>query len=253
MSRPRALVTGGARRVGRAIVLELARAGFDVAIHYRTGGDEAEAVAALARDLGAEAWTVGADLAEVADCAQLVEAVAARWDGLELLVNNASAFTPEPFEHTPLEAYERMMAVHARAPWLLVQGLLPRLRAARSPAAEAAAGEHALVVNLVDIGAVRPLAGYAAYSVSKAALLMLTRALAVELAPAVRCVGVSPGQVIWPEDYDEALREKLARRIPMGRVGTPEDVARFVRFAALEGTYLNGVVLDVDGGLAVRY
>ena len=109
------------------------------------------------------------------------------------------------------------------------------------------------MVALCDIGADRPVPGYAHYSVSKAGLVMLVKALAVELAPQVRCVGVSPGQVAWPPDYPEDKRERLAQRIPMKRVGDPEDVATLVRFLALEGVYLNGVVVDVDGGLAARY
>ena len=115
------------------------------------------------------------------------------------------------------------MNVHARAPFLISQGLLGELRASSSAASGAVAGEGGLVVHLVDIGAERPVAGYAAYSVSKAALLMLVKAMAVELAPAVRTIGVSPGQVIWPDDYPVALREKITARIPMKRVGTPED------------------------------
>jgi pteridine reductase len=95
--------------------------------------------------------------------------------------------------------------------------------------------------------------GHAHYSVSKAGLAMLVKAMAVELAPAVRTVGISPGQVAWPESYAPELRERLTRRIPLRRVGTPEDVAALVRFVALEGHYLNGVVLPLDGGLGARY
>ena len=105
----------------------------------------------------------------------------------------------------------------------------------------------------LDIGAERPISNHTAYTVSKGALLALTKALAVELAPVVRCVGVSPGQVAWPPDYDDAKRSRIAARIPMGRVGTPEDVAAVVRFLATDAPYLNGIVVPVDGGLANRY
>lgn len=246
-------MTGAGRRVGRAIAVELAARGFEVAVHFRSDAAEADATVAACEAAGGRAWALRADLATVEGCRAVITAVTARWDTLDVLVNNASTFQPEPFAEITLEAWEQMMGVHARAPFLLSQGLLPLLRATASPAVGAQPGEGGVVVHLVDIGAVRPVSGYAAYSVSKAALHMLVKAMAVELAPAVRTVGVSPGQVIWPDDYPADVREKLTRRIPMRRVGEPEDVARLVRFLALEAPYLNGVVVDVDGGLSVRY
>lgn len=251
MSRPRALVTGAARRVGAAIAVELARAGFDVGIHHRDS-DPAEALAACLA-AGSAAWTVRADLATEAGCQAVSDAAIARWDGLHVLVHNASVFAPAAFEDVTAEALDHMMAVHARAPLLLSRALLPLLRAADPAPLRLPAGQHGLVVHLCDIGAERPVRGYTAYSMSKAALVMLVRSMAVELAPAVRTIGVSPGQVAWPDDYDDDRRGRLLRRIPLGRVGEPSDVARLVRFAACEGHYLNGVVLPVDGGLSTRY
>ncbi|HMV68318.1 MAG TPA: SDR family oxidoreductase [Myxococcota bacterium] len=249
----KALVTGAARRVGRAIAVELARSGFEVAVHHRGTTQDVLETLRLCEEAGGSAWAIQADLETVEGCRALVDAVRDRWDELHVLVHNASSFEPRPFEGITLEAWDRMMAIHARAPFLVTQGLLDRLRAARSCAAGAEPGEGGLVVCMLDIGAERPLPGYTPYSVSKAGLLMLMRSLAVELAPAVRCIGVSPGQVAWPEGYGEPLREAIRKRIPMRRVGAPEDVARLVRFVALESPYLNGVVVDVDGGLAVRY
>lgn len=241
--RKTALVTGAGKRVGRAVALELASHGFDVAVHYRSSRDEAEEVATAARQAGCDAWTVAADLALADDVEGLVEAVQARWDRLDLLVNNASLYAPRAFEETDRAHWDRMVDVNLRAPFRISQGLLPQLRATGS----------ALVVHMCDIGADRPFKGYTAYSVSKAGLVMLVKSMAVELAPAVRTIGLSPGHVIWPPDWDETLRDKHRRRIPMGRVGEPEDIARLIRFAALEGTYLNGVVVPVDGGLSKRY
>jgi pteridine reductase len=233
------VVTGAAVRVGRAIAEELASNGFDLVLHYRGSAAEAEAAADACRAAGAAVTLVQADLATPEGCATVA---AAGGERLDLLVNNASIFYPTPFEESTLVDFEKMIAVNLRAPYLISQALLPALRVAGG-----------LVVHLCDIGADRPVSGYAPYSVSKAGLVMLVKAMAVELAPAVRTVGVSPGQVIWPPDYDDALRDKLARRIPMGRVGEPADVARLVRFLALEGTYLNGVIIPVDGGLSCRY
>ena len=234
-------MTGAAVRVGRAIAVELAASGFDVGVHYRSSEDAAEETAVACRAAGADAWTVQADLGETAQVDGVVAAVCGRWDRLDLLVNNASLFEPCPFAELDATSWDRMHAVNLRAPFLLSRGLLAHLRKAQG-----------LVVHLCDIGADRPVRGYAHYSVSKAGLVMLVKAMAVELAP-VRALGISPGQVAWPEHYSTAERTRLARRIPLGRAGEPEDVARLVRFAALEGRYLNGEVIAVDGGLSARY
>ncbi len=240
MSRRRALVTGAAGRVGQAIAIELARSGFDLVVHHDRSSP-AETLSAC-RAAGADATAVQADLAHVAGCDAVVAAVLARGGTLDLLVNNASTFVAKPFGDITAEEWDRTQAINVRAPFLLVAGLLPALRIARG-----------LVVNLCDIGGDRPAAGYAHYSVSKAGLIMLVKAIAVELGPEVRAIGISPGQVAWPETYDPALRAKIANRIPLKQAGTPEDVARLVRFAALEGTYLDGVIIPLDGGLASRY
>lgn len=244
-----ALVTGAGGRVGRAIAVELGRCGWTVGVHYRGSEDGAQATLQDVRDAGGEGWLVQADLAEVSGCEHVVRDTLGRVDTLDLLVNNASVFPEVPFEDVTVAHWDAMFALHARAPFLLSQGLLPPLRAASA----ARGGEGACVVHLLDIGAERPLSRHVAYSASKAAWKMLMKAMAVELAPAVRSVGVSPGQVQWPEHYDEDTRARLAKAIPMKRVGTPEDVARLVRFIAEEGGYLNGIDVAVDGGRSGRY
>lgn len=244
-----ALVTGAGGRIGREIAVTLGAAGWRVGVHYR--GSEAGARETLARleDAGGSGWLVQADLATVAGCEAVIADTGRRVEALDLLVHNASAFPEVRFEDISVEHWDEMMALHARAPFRLSQGLLPLLREASARQG----GEGAVVVHLLDIGAERPLNRHAAYSVSKAAWKMLMKAMAVELAPAVRSVGVSPGQVMWPEHYDEATRERLARRIPMGRAGSPSDVARLVRFIAEDGAYLNGVDIPVDGGRQGTY
>jgi pteridine reductase len=239
----RALVTGAARRVGRSIALELAANRFEVAVHYHTSQAEAQATVAACKELGGQAFGISADLTKPEECGALVSELKQRWSSLDLLVNNASCFQSTPFEDIGLEDWNRMLQLHVTAPFLLSQSLLPLLDAA----------DDGLIINLSDIGAKRPLSGYCHYSVSKAAGLMLTQAMAVELAPRVRCVGVNPGQVLWPEDFDPELRQRITKRIPLGRVGKPEEVATLVRFVATEGTYLNGTTIDIDGGLSTRY
>lgn len=244
----RALVTGAARRVGRAIAIELGKQGFDVLVHCHRSVEAAQSVVGEIEAAGGRGAVFAADVGTGEGCTALVDAVKARWDGLEILVNNASVFEPRPFEETDLEHWNWMDHVNLRAPFLLSRDLLPLLRNGSLKA-----GSDACIVNLCDIGADRPVKGYTAYSVSKAGLVMLTKSLALELAPQIRVVGVSPGQVCWPEDYSASKRETLAKRIPMGRAGEPEDVARLVRFLALEGDYLNGLIVPVDGGLHARY
>lgn len=240
------MVTGAARRVGRAIALELGASGFDVLVHCHRSVDDAEAVADGVRAAGGEASVVATDLATVEGCAKLVEAVQARWSGLEVLVNNASVFEPRPLEAIDLAHWEWMHAVNSRAPFLLARDLVPLLRRGQLEAGPA-------IVNLCDVGTTHgALPRYLAYNASKIGIEMLTRTLALELAPEVRTMGVAPGQVVWPDDYDEAKRARIASRIPMQRVGTPEDVARVVRFLVLEGPYLNGAIVPVDGGLQHR-
>ena len=241
-----ALVTGAARRVGAATVLELASVGFDVAIHYNGSGDEAEQVAQSAREHGVQAWTVQADLADRAQVAQLVAQVQARWKSLDLLVNNASLFSPTPFTEIEDDAWDKMLGVNLSAPFFLCRDLMEQLLLSDMKGG-------ALVVHMADIGADRPLSGYAHYSVSKAGLVMLMRAMAVELGPQIRSVAVCPGHVAWPENWSEEMRVRLSARVPLERIGEAGDVARLIRFLAVEGCYLNGETINVDGGLAARY
>jgi len=238
-----ALVTGAGRRVGRAVSLELARNGFDVALHFRNSRSEVESLAAECKTLGSDAWCVAGDLADEHDVGMLGQQVGERWSSLDILVNNASTYSPEPFGEITNEAWNRMMMVNLTAPFILARDLLSPLRS----------GDGGLVVNMCDIGGDRPFPGYAHYSVSKAGLIMLVKAMAVELGPLIRAVGISPGHVIWPEAWDESSCETMAEQIPLSRVGTPQDVADLVRFLALEGHYINGTVVNVDGGLSARY
>jgi pteridine reductase len=197
-----------------------------------------------------EAFEVQADLSSAEGCRRLSSAVADRWRSLDVLVNNASLFEPRAFDTIDDQTWQQVIEVNLLAPARLSRDLLPLLRV---PSEGGAAGACGVVVHLCDIGSERPLSGYAHYSVSKAGLVMLVKAMAVELAPDVRTVGVSPGQVVWPENYDEATRERLTSRVPMGRVGTVDEVAALVRVLVTESTYLNGVVVPIDGGLSCRY
>ena len=240
MTAPRALVTGGGIRVGRAIALALAEAGFDLVLHYRSSRAPAEAAAEQVRQRGRHVELISADLATVEGCQAVVDAAGQ----VDVLVNNAALYEALPFASIAPSAWDRMQAVNCRAPALLAQGLLPSLRRSQLEGG-------GLIVNMADIGGDRPAPGYAHYSVSKAGVLMLTRALAVELAPHVRVNSISPGTVLAPTDLSDAVLEGIRQTIPAGRFGSPEDIARTVVFLATSAPYITGQDLAVCGGRSV--
>ena len=237
-----AFVSGAGRRVGRAVALELAKTGFEVALHYRNSKAAVEEVSRQCEQAGGTAWCIQGDLASLDDVQRIGEALNNRWEHLDILVNNASLFEPVPFGEITAHQWDEMMAVNVRAPFLLSRDALPLLRAA-----------NGLVVHMCDIGGDRPMPGYAHYSVSKSAIIGLVKSMAVELGPDVRCVGISPGHVVWPEDWDEAFREKMLERIALKRVGRAKDVGTLIHFLWKDGTYIHGDVIAVDGGLGAHY
>lgn len=232
-----ALVTGAARRVGRAIAVMLAAEKCRVAIHHRGAAADAEEAAEACRKAGAEAAVFQADFAREAGARQLARDVLARFGRVDLLVNNAATFEPDSIDAFDPAQWERTLRVNLTAPLLLAWELRDVLRAARGR-----------IVNLCDAAADRPWPDYLSYSVSKGALDSLTRALARALAPEVNVVGVAPGVAAWPESFDAALRSRLTARIPLARAGTPQDVAAAVRYLLKDGDYVTGVILAVDGG-----
>lgn len=237
-----ALVTGAARRLGRAIALRLARGGCRVAVHYRgSRADALETVAAI-RAAGGEAEAIPADLARPAAPAALVRAVARRMGPVVVLVNNASIFPETPFPGGDPRDLEECFAIHVRAPYLLARAAAPgMLRAGRGK-----------IVNLGDLYAERPLPRRAPYTATKAALHALTLALARDLAPAVQVNGVAPGAILLPRGMPPALARKLVKAIPAGRMGTPEEIAEVVAFFVEGPDFVTGETLRVDGGRHLR-
>jgi pteridine reductase len=243
MSSPRrvALVTGGAKRVGRAIVERLARAGFDVAFTYLSSEVEAAELRSKLEVGGSAALPIKADFTHAQRAADgIASAFAGRFDRLDVLVNSASLYEPGPLEEADLQQSRRLMAVHFESPLLLCQAFAPMLRHGKG---------H--IVNMVDLLAERPWPQYLAYCASKAALWNLTLGLARELAPDVTVNGIAPGVVEWPEDYPQEEREKYLKRVPLGRAGTPQDVAEAVHFLVTGGAYVTGQILRLDGGRSI--
>jgi len=236
--RPVALVTGSARRIGRAIALELARAGFDVALHYRSSAADAEAAAIEARSLGARAWALRADLADEAACRALVPAVLELAGRLDAVVNNASTFAHDDvasFSYAGLDAHWRANTAPAI---LLSRALHEHLRGS---------GRAGCVVNLLDQKLFNPNPDHLSYTLSKAALQAATTLLAQALAPAVRVCGVAPG-VTLPSGPMTAAEFDLAHKAtPLRCSSRPDDIARAVRFL-IESPAITGTTLLVDGG-----
>jgi pteridine reductase len=253
---PVAVVTGGARRIGRAIVEHLHDRGFDIALHYHSSVDSARELAAelCARRAGS-CQLFGADLCDAAQVSALARGLLAQYPAIALLVNNASGFAPTPIDSATPAQFDSMLDSNLRAPYFLIQGLLPGLRAPglRAPGLRAPdqPGGNASIVNILDVHVERPLRHYNAYTAAKAGLASLTRSLAVELAPLVRVNGIAPGAILWPEGeaaFDSAAQEALVTKTPLQCLGEPADIARAVGFLTCDAPFITGHVMVVDGG-----
>ena len=229
-------MTGGAKRVGRAIVERLAADHYSVAFTYLSSEREAKELEQRINGLA-----IRADLTEPEEAAATIHrAFAARFDRLDVLVNSASVYKPARLRDTDVNLMREVAAVHVQSPLLLCQRFESMLRASRG---------H--VVNMVDLLAERPWPEYLIYCASKAALANLTLGLARELAPEVTVNGIAPGVVEWPDDYPESERQKYLKRVPLGRAGTPRDVAETVHFLCTAGTYVTGQIIRLDGGRSI--
>ena len=232
-----ALVTGSAKRVGRSIVLALAERGAEVVLHYRDSEVEAQEVLSLIKRAGGKPVAVQGDVSVAADVDRIVETAMQAFGRIEILVNNAAIFYRTPFDRLNEADWDRFLAVNLKGPFLLCR---------RIGAIMLQQGQGK-IVNLADIAGQKVWAEYIPYSVSKAGVIALTVGLAKALAPHVQVNAIAPGTVLLPEGTSLQEQERAVRRVPVDRLGSPDDIARAVVYL-VENDFISGEILRVDGG-----
>jgi pteridine reductase len=236
-----ALITGAARRIGAEIASYLHEKGLNVVLHYHTSTADVEQLcAALNQKRPHSAAIYCANLTDTDALAAMIEAAVSVWGHLDLLVNNASRFYKTEIGQITEFSWDDLMSANVRAPLFLSQAAVPHLIKTQG-----------CIVNITDIHGDRPMRDYCVYSMSKAALIMLTKSLAKELGPSVRVNAISPGEIIWPEGDNELtsqMKEKIISRTALHRHGDPLAIAKAVFYLLNDAEYVTGHVLTVDGG-----
>jgi pteridine reductase len=237
------LITGGAKRVGATICRRLHAAGANLMLHYRSSAGEARLLQAELNNVRADSVAlIQADLLDLAKLNHVAQQTAQHFGRIDALVNNASSFFATPVGDIGDAQWHDLVGTNLQAPLFLSQAAAPFLKRTQGA-----------IVNITDIHTERPLKGYALYSIAKAGLEGLTRALARELAPEVRVNAVAPGTILWPEDenFDELARQRIISHIPLRRIGEPEDIASAVHWLLADAPYVTGITIAVDGGRSV--
>jgi pteridine reductase len=229
----RALVTGGAHRLGRAIAEKLAENGYSVAIHCNSSVEAAKVVAATTGG-----FVIAADLTDKAGIDRVISAVNDQWGELDLLVNCAGLWNPKSVDEITSDDWDTMFNLNAKAPMFLSAGLSDLLR--RS--------QDGNIINITDIAGDSPTPKNLHYSASKAALISLTKGLALELAPDIRVNGISPGTILPPVEMPDDQLKEILKTIPLNRAGTAQDIANTALYLALMAPYITGQIIAVDGG-----
>jgi 3-oxoacyl-[acyl-carrier protein] reductase/pteridine reductase len=235
-----ALVTGGARRIGREIALELAAAGADITFTYRNSKAEAEQTLQLIQQLGRHAIALECNVRSEQSVRSAIAASVNFHGHLDVLVNNAAIFESASLDSLSLEQWDAVFETNARGPFLVAREALPHLRVSRGR-----------IINIGSLGGLRPWADHAHYCASKAALHMLTQAMAKAFAPEVVVNCVAPGWIDMGETEAQGAAQRFAAKTPMQRNGTAKDVAQAVAFFAATSSFITGQVLAVDGGLGL--
>ncbi len=238
-----ALVTGAGRRgrIGQAIAIGLAQSGCDVAVHYHGSAKGAEETARAIQIAGRRAELLPADLSDAGAARKLPDQAARAFQRLDVVVNSAAIMVRQAVERVTPESWDATLDLNLRAMFFVSQGAIPHLRRSKGK-----------IVNLADVAGMEPWPAYVPHCVSKAGVVMLTKALARALAPDIAVNAVAPGAVLLPEDWDDKSREHIRETTPLQRLGTPADIVAAVRFLLADTDYATGTVLVVDGGRLIR-
>jgi pteridine reductase len=238
-----ALVTGAGKRLGAATARALHAEGMNLLIHYNRSEEEAQTLAQELNGIRPDSAAIAqADLANTQGLESLVKA-ALQWDGLDVLVNNASSFRPTPMGSIGEDDWDDLMGSNLKAPLFLAQAAAPHLKK-----------NHGCIVNMIDIHAYRPLREHTVYCAAKAGLVMLTLSLAKELGPEVRVNGVAPGPVLWPEaPMDATTKKSILEATALKRKGSPDDIAGAIIYLVRDADYVTGQILAVDGGRSIGW
>jgi NAD(P)-dependent dehydrogenase (short-subunit alcohol dehydrogenase family) len=235
-----ALVTGGAKRVGQAIALALARRRAHVVITYRASRPEAEATVAQLRGLGVKAEAIRADQTRAADVRRVIAQIRKRFGRLDVLVNSASLFERTPFARLTESQWDRHLDANLKGPFLYALAAAPLMRRTGGK-----------ILNITDWAGERPYVDHLPYCVSKAGLIGLTKALAKELAPRIAAISIAPGPILPPPGMSATERQRAVARVPLGRWGSPEDIASAVVFAVEGSDFITGTTIAMDGGRSI--
>ena len=237
---PTALVTGAARRLGAAITRHLHSLGYRVAIHCNNSIDAANQLAGNLNNLRAgSAWVIQQPLGSQDSCSHVAKSLIKRFGRCDLLVNNASSFFATPLTQIKEQSWDELFSANAKAPLFLSQSLLKPLKEAQGA-----------IINIADIHAIRPLKNHTIYCMAKAANIMLTKSLALELAPEVRVNGIAPGAILWPENTssDTINNIELMNKIPMNKLGEEKSILTALDYLIQREAYLTGQIINIDGG-----
>lgn len=232
------LITGAAKRVGRGVALHLARQGAHIILHYHRSFREAKSLEKEIKDLGRECKLLKGDLSKLSDVKKLAREAFAWKKKIDVLINNASVFYPTPLGTLQEKQWDEFFNLHAKAAYFLSEFLGGKM-------AQKGRGR---IINICDVSALKPTPNYVPYSASKAALIAITQGLARTLAPHVTVNAILPGPVMLPEDYGTKIKNKIIRKIPLKRIGSPEDIAKGIQFL-IESDYITGALIPIDGGL----
>jgi pteridine reductase len=232
------LITGAARRIGAALARDLHASGMSIVIHYNSSAEDARSLVAELNGIREQsAFLIQADLLKMESYDAFISEAVSHTGRLDVLINNASMFYPTPVGKTTPQHWQELIGTNMMAPYFLAQAAVKFLQ------------ENAgCIINITDIHGTRPLKDHPVYSMAKAGLIMLTRALAKELGPGIRVNAVSPGAILWPEGLPEHKKQQIVSRTVLKRMGKPEDIASAVRFLISGADYITGQIMVVDGG-----